>query len=124
MCADAYDLPEVRPAAANDEKRTTAPTAHAQGVSRSTKRLQLHLMCDYCSLRATTMDSQRNWKRIYNGLNGFFGRAPEDVMQSQRTFSKKLDIVFLFFTIRSECRKLIVLYICVDCLIVFLCAQA
>ena len=97
MCADAYDLPEVRPATANDEKRTTALTVYAQGVSCSTKRLQLHLMCAYCFLPATTVDSQRNWKRIYNGLNGFFGRAPEDVMQSQRTFSKKNDIVFLVF---------------------------
>ena len=88
MCADAYDLPEVRPAAANDEKRTTALIVHAYGVSCSTKRLQLHLMCDYCSLPATTVDSQINWKRIYNGLNGFFGRAPEDVMPVPRTFSK------------------------------------
>ena len=29
MCADAYDLLEVRPAATNGEKRTTALTVHA-----------------------------------------------------------------------------------------------
>jgi hypothetical protein len=86
MCADAYDLPEVRPAAAKDGKRTTALTVHAKGLSCSTNRVQLHLMCDYCSY-------QRNCKRIYNGLNGFTGRAPEDAMPSPRTFSKKTDIL-------------------------------
>ena len=131
MCADAYDLPEVRPAAAKDGKRTTALTVHAKGVFCSTNRLQLHLMCDYCSYRR----QQWTHREIANestmvsmdflDVHQKMPCHPHEHSQKKQTFRKmRFDCFSSFFTIRSECRKLIVLYICVDCLIVFWCAQA